>query len=1193
MAPADSDDPGAGIGADRMDLTALSRSVVASQMGERRILGSVLTFQPFAAPFGDLPADCTLSVAFRLEAGFDAVRLLYANDRPVPCCLTAAQLAPADRLGPGEMPQDKDGGDIPWTEARFPDGSGGTSRSLIVPAAPAAGGVAYAASEWIDLSVSVPEGRPWLVVRSLFASSARGIVLNQTDYLAFQCPDQGAGRHVIAAQQEGDFVSTPIGLPAPQRQGLIAPVAVQYRTSAPGLTVLCVGDSIVCGTGTASHYSGWGLRACAELSRPDRPASYVNAGIRGAPSRQFCPAAAGLLPFLDSGIAFIAAYTVNDQHDAATTRDKTLAGYTIAAGFARAAAGRGLLPVFVAPLPWLGIPDEVETIRRHFVDGLHALDTQGVSCLDFEPAAIDAATGRPRGSFFTDGLHPGDAGTQLMARTARDFLVRTIGDADRKPEIGSAEYTPAELLATGGQTPGRFSRENTLDNHTRCVVPYAFLDGSAMKFNDFYLQSQIQDTARSARLLVAVTFYYRVERLPYLLNVIRTLRDFPVTEVKIVVYTNEISEEDYTAFERLLAYYATERFSCEISRTPDPPYAYGVAWAHRGLIRDRFVPESSQYTHFVYLEDDMRFSYLNFCYFLFFREVLRPRGVLPAFVRVEFNKSRLDYCATDASVLMDYKKAFGVIERKQIAYGRHVFVPLDNAYMAMYILDRELGQEYVASRSFDREKSSEVVDWGVAERAAAGLCREDLPPGYATRYVVPLDAVSRVPAVCSWIYHLPNNYTEREAAENRYGQLSMAGLFIPEKNDQPTVATTPEPGDFPSAWRDGPIPTFSGNALAAIPSFAAFLARLGSADGEDSVLVHAPQTEFVAPKDVLRRGENWFGLADAQAAAAFRTGGYRMRETETVLLHDVIVSPQSTVVCSLARGFYEPSITNLLLNAHSLAGLVRNDKLFQLTASGACVFTEMVHQLPRSDATAIPVCGVGFHNYGHFLYDGLPLAYQTCLSLPAGAAVLVGPELAPWQREILELLGIADRYEAMTFPTRFSRVVASSHLSLHVSYPMRFIRPVFDRLRLVAGSGRKTNRCLFISRSRYSNERLLLNSDEVEALFRDNGFEVVHPERMSVAEQVAVFSEAAVVAGESGAGMANVGFCDPGTRILEIQPESFVEPWTRSACMLFGHDWRVLFARCPDGSQRHPGRRIDYFVDTGDLRAAIAALGTT
>jgi hypothetical protein len=93
----------------------------------------------------------------------------------------------------------------------------------------------------------------------------------------------------------------------------------------------------------------------------------------------------------------------------------------------------------------------------------------------------------------------------------------------------------------------------------------------------------------------------------------------------------------------------------------------------------------------------------------------------------------------------------------------------------MFILDRELALEYVESPSFDRVRSKVVrPDWDVACRAAMGLCFENPPPGFTTRYVSPVDPSTLTTPYWSWVYHIPNNYTKdrlKPFAKTRTDQL--------------------------------------------------------------------------------------------------------------------------------------------------------------------------------------------------------------------------------------------------------------------------------------------------------------------------------------------------------------------------------------------------------------------------------------
>ena len=248
------------------------------------------------------------------------------------------------------------------------------------------------------------------------------------------------------------------------------------------------------------------------------------------------------------------------------------------------------------------------------------------------------------------------------------------------------------------------------------------------------------------------------------------------------------------------------------------------------------------------------------------------------------------------------------------------------------------------------------------------------------------------------------------------------------------------------------------------------------------------------------------------------------------------------------------------------------------------------------DIIAVPACAAGFPNYGHFLYDGLPAAFMLSCILPGERFRIVGQPLHSWQEQILSALGLRDSYVEIKAPVRFRKMLASTMLALHVSYPTGFVRPIFDFLRYRYGTRNTANKKLFISRGG-SKKRWLLNRAEVEACATEFGFEIVRPEQLSFAEQVRLFSNATVVIGESGAGMANVGFCQPGAAVLEIQPERFFEGWTRAMCFLFGHRWHIYQAvDVPDFRSLYSDvdgtaeTLLAYHVDIPEFRQAVSVL---
>lgn len=265
----------------------------------------------------------------------------------------------------------------------------------------------------------------------------------------------------------------------------------------------------------------------------------------------------------------------------------------------------------------------------------------------------------------------------------------------------------------------------------------------------------ILHTAR-ARLLVCLTFQYVRERFRYLFETLRTLEEFCVDRLDVVVLTNTVASDELRSIVELTSLLARQGMTVEVQTFPHLAQPFDLTWCHKPLLQSRFLGRAD-YTHFVYLENDIRFSFRNFMYFLHFRDVLAQVGLLPSFVRVEYNRRHDHLCMTDLA-------GPDIITGRRIhRVGDLAFINVVNPYTAMYVLDQDLGAEYVTSRSFDYTASTEVTSWGVAERAAMGLCFERPPPGFHSRLAVPLHARRLVPESFAWVHHLPANYTNDDA----------------------------------------------------------------------------------------------------------------------------------------------------------------------------------------------------------------------------------------------------------------------------------------------------------------------------------------------------------------------------------------------------------------------------------------------
>ena len=196
---------------------------------------------------------------------------------------------------------------------------------------------------------------------------------------------------------------------------------------------------------------------------------------------------------------------------------------------------------------------------------------------------------------------------------------------------------------------------------------------------------------------------------------------------------------------------------------------------------------------------------------------------------------------------------------------------------------------------------------------------------------------------------------------------------------------------------------------------------------------------------------------------------------------------------------------------------------------------------PRQTPHTVAVLTTGSnHNYYHWLLEAVPR-----LDLYARSGLPIDRFYAPinsrFQRETLALLGIpreqivpATRHTHLA-PARL--VVSSFHGSLSRMKTDFLFRRLTAHVGLWAGPSPR----IFISRGS-RGVRSIVNEREVLRVLRPLGFERLRLEGMPLAKQIAVFSRAECVVGPHGAGLTNLTFCRPGTKVVEIGTP--YRPWT-------------------------------------------------
>ncbi|MGB7769815.1 MAG: glycosyltransferase family 61 protein [Verrucomicrobiia bacterium] len=187
------------------------------------------------------------------------------------------------------------------------------------------------------------------------------------------------------------------------------------------------------------------------------------------------------------------------------------------------------------------------------------------------------------------------------------------------------------------------------------------------------------------------------------------------------------------------------------------------------------------------------------------------------------------------------------------------------------------------------------------------------------------------------------------------------------------------------------------------------------------------------------------------------------------------------------------------------------------------------------------VPNLGLSNYGHWLVDALPrLALLS--EFPPDTRIIVPPDLRPYQKESLELLGVWDRCR----PTPEAHLEIEHYffsspvgmIACYNPYMINFLRKTLLPKKDPKYSG---PRKFFMQRT--TRRRPVENIEEIADFFRRKGWAVVKDMDFTLAETIKLFSEAEAFCSNQGSNVTNVLFCPPGCTVMHLVPDSNMDGW--------------------------------------------------
>jgi hypothetical protein len=239
-----------------------------------------------------------------------------------------------------------------------------------------------------------------------------------------------------------------------------------------------------------------------------------------------------------------------------------------------------------------------------------------------------------------------------------------------------------------------------------------------------------------------------------------------------------------------------------------------------------------------------------------------------------------------------------------------------------------------------------------------------------------------------------------------------------------------------------------------------------------------------------------------------------------------------------------------------------------------------------------PVLGLGVDHYYHWSHDLIMGMRGVPERLPPDTQLIVPETMKPFQIETLGLLGL-DEHPRVPVPTGAfweleNLYVVTPRLKTQIdsSEPYRWFRnAVMNRYGLREA---KPARRFYLSRKHDGHWRTT-NEHEVESFLAEHGFETVAPGELSFRAQTELFGQAEMIMG-TGAGLFNMVFSPPGTKVLQFQESSHIVHALWAAAAAMGFDYHYVLC----DSVPNPGRAIaDLSVPIAKLEASLREMAVS
>ncbi|WP_157256135.1 glycosyltransferase family 61 protein [Bacillus timonensis] len=192
------------------------------------------------------------------------------------------------------------------------------------------------------------------------------------------------------------------------------------------------------------------------------------------------------------------------------------------------------------------------------------------------------------------------------------------------------------------------------------------------------------------------------------------------------------------------------------------------------------------------------------------------------------------------------------------------------------------------------------------------------------------------------------------------------------------------------------------------------------------------------------------------------------------------------------------------------------------------------------DETVAALTHIDSNNYYHWMFEVLPRIQALKAMDIKIDRYIFNHSFLPYQLETLSKLGI--NFEDIIHAKEGAHIQAKKLVVVSIpefasDWACEFLRD--NLLPKNNWAPKKEYERIYISRK---GSRSIVNEDEILEALKDYKFKTIRLEEFRVSKQIEIFHSASVIISPHGAGLTNLAFCRPGTKVLEIYPESYINP---------------------------------------------------